>query len=268
MSFKTNIFKSHTVRQLAGASIGMIVAGGLYVGFEQLGNLKLAGMLVQPNTTISENADQIATSHTEVDQDTARRLGQHAQAVADQMKQYAAVVQPVVPATQLEQHTQERLVARQQQLSQFDTSQTVHAAAPVYAGNSGQPVDQLTRLAQRAEANRQLRESTLAANIAAKTAPAPVDLAELVKAVKENPALAAAPSSAAAVTTVASADQPAMHSGAPLMEKPVVNPPKAKRLTSSGARENLLVILALAACAGMYLSDPLRRARMLALVTR
>ncbi len=265
MSFKTNILQSHTFRQLAGASIGMLVAGVLYVGFEQIGSMKLGAMLVQPNTTVSENADKVATAHETIDDDTARRLGQRAQAVSDQMKQYTAMVQPQVATTELQQHTQARLSQRQQQLSTFATNQAAHAAAPVYAGNSDGPVDQLTRLAQRAEQARQLREETLAANVAAKTPAAPLDLAALVKSVKENPVIASSASSAPE-TIVAVAEKETLHSGAPLASSSIVNPPK--RLTSSGAKENMLALMTLAGCIGMYLSDPLRRSRLLALVTR
>ncbi len=267
MSVKThmkNFWQSNTVRQLAGATAGMIVAGGLYVGFEQLGSMKLTGMLVEPNNVnITENAGEVSTAHENVDEDTARRLGQRAQQVADQMKQLAAVTQPEAAGTPVEQRTQQRLAARQSQMEQFKQA---HAAAPTYAGNSGAPVDQRERLAQRAEQNRQLREAAETAAIA-EAAPKSVDLEAIRQLVKTNPALApSVPADAAVVAAVE--DAGTLHSGAPLMQQTVVTPPKAKTLASSGSRENLLIVLTLAGALGMYLSDPVRRARFVALVTR
>jgi hypothetical protein len=278
MSIKTNIqafTKSHTVRQLAGASVGMLVAGGLYVGFEQLGSMNLAGMLVQPGVTVSENAGEVSTARKDLDEDTARRLETRAQQVADQMKQYAAMTQPKVAGTPLEQRVQQRLSDRQEQMAQF-TGQNTHAAAPeTYAGNPVGPVDQRERLALRAEQAAGLREAAAAraeADAQAKT----LDFSAIVKAVQQNAALSSsAPalaeiqwsSSASSVpVTVAASNEAPLHGGAPLQQ--AVNPPKAKTLTSSGARENLLVLLTLAGAMGMYLSDPMRRARLMAVVSK
>jgi hypothetical protein len=260
MSIKTNIsafWKSGTVRQLVGATAGMAIAGGLYVGFEQLGSMQLTGMLVQPGATVSENADQVTTAHKEVDEDTQRRLEQRAQTVADQMKQYANTVQPT-PASKAEitVHAAQRLAQRQEQLAAFTGQQTQHAAAPTYPGNTSvAPVSQIERLAQRAENARKLREQTESSVRAEMDGPAPVDLAALAEGAQASSAQLQQHAPTAQVHAAATDDT--MHEGAQLVpDEPM---PKAKRLTNSGAREQLLVILTLAGCAGMALADPARR---------
>lgn len=260
MSIKTNIlniWKSGTVRQLVGATAGMAIAGGLYVGFEQLGSMQLTGMLVQPGTTVSENADQVTTAHKEVDEDTQRRLEQRAQTVADQMKQYANTVQPTpVSKAELTVHAAQRQAQRQEQLAAFAGQQAQHAAAPTYPGNTSvAPVSQIERLAQRAENARKLREQTESSARAEMDGPAPVDLAALADAARSSSVQSQEQTPAAQAH--AAATDANMHEGAQLVrDEPM---PKAKRLTNSGAREQLLLVLTLAGCAGMALADPTRR---------
>jgi hypothetical protein len=221
-------------------------------------------MLVQPNANISENAGEVATSHTEVDEDTERRLGQRAQTVADRLKQYTELVTPTAATTPIAEHTQTRLTQRQQQMAQFTTQQT-HAAAPTYpAANADTPVlDQRERIALRVKANQALRDETADANVASSLAaknPTSVDLTSLVQAVEKNAAI-----TDELTGTHAAAPEEKLHSGAPLADA-VPAPPKAKRLTSSGAKENFMLLMALAACAGAALSNPLRRQRLIALL--
>lgn len=259
MSIKTNIstfWKSSTVRQLVGATAGMAIAGGLYVGFEQLGSMQLTGMLVEPGTTVSENADKVSTAHKELDEDTQRRLEQRARTVSEQMQQYANTVQPTpVSQAEITVRTAQRLAQRQEQLAAFSGQQAQHAAAPTYPGNTSvAPVSQIERLAQRAENARKLREQT-EASARAEASQEPLDLAKVIADVSQNlPAVTAEPQ---ALHAAASQETAPLHPGAQLL--PPEPKPRAKQLTSSGSREQMLLVLALAGCIGMIFSDPARR---------
>jgi hypothetical protein len=122
MSFK--LPQSHTLRQIIGAAGGMAVAAVVYTGFQAMSSVQLnRAMLVDLNPTVSENAGEVVVNDKNIDADTLKRLQSRAQQVAKQQQEAydnpPAETETVEPATEIEQHAQERLDARKTMLAQL-----------------------------------------------------------------------------------------------------------------------------------------------------
>lgn len=70
------------VRQLLGAVGGMLAAGALYVAIQQLSSVSLSQALLISPTNVSQNAQRVRVNDKNVDDETLRRIAQHAQSVA------------------------------------------------------------------------------------------------------------------------------------------------------------------------------------------
>lgn len=95
----SRFLKSHAVRQLLGASTGMLVAGLIYVGMQQVSTLQLnQAMLVSPST-VSEKAGQVRVNDKNVNDATLRLIARRAQAVAAQLNPAPQTVATEAPVT-------------------------------------------------------------------------------------------------------------------------------------------------------------------------
>ncbi len=124
--------QSHTLRQVIGAVGGMAIAAVVYTGFQALSTVQLnRAMLVDLNPTVSENAGVVSVNNKNIDDDTLKRLQSRAQQVAKQQQEAydnpPAEPETAEPATEIEQHAQERLDARKNMLTQL--SATTHVVA-------------------------------------------------------------------------------------------------------------------------------------------
>ena len=94
----TNIFKSHTAKQLLGAGAGMAIAALVYVGVDQVSTLNIKGLLVSTKTvTVTPDMNINANN---VDNSTLRRIAQRAQTVATTLENEAKQTQPETPVTE------------------------------------------------------------------------------------------------------------------------------------------------------------------------
>ena len=202
----SRFLKSHAVRQLLGASTGMLVAGLIYVGMQQVSTLQLnQAMLVSPNT-VSEKAGQVRVNDKNVNDATLRLIARRAQAVAAQINPAPQTVATEAPVTgnAADRHDRRVRIAELRDLA---------AKAQVFAPTPPEHITTVEdRLAQRTE---RVMGDTMHAGAAIPYAVAPTN----------DPA---ASDNVVAMTQTPSSDQTHMRSG---------------KLPNSGLGLNLLLLL-------------------------
>lgn len=168
----THILKSNTGKQVVGAVLGMGVAGLIYVMVEQASDMNIKGLLVSTDS-ITENAGNVATNSTNVDESTLRRLATRAQSVAQGLEQEKA---DEASPPQAETPITERAAQRGEQRRFESSVASAYASAPTYDVNPNNPITEEQRLAIRTA-----RVSYVPASAAARPfytatyAPAPTD---------------------------------------------------------------------------------------------
>lgn len=128
----TNIFKSHTMKQLAGALGGMAAAAVLYISLQNISNLNIQGLLVQPGV-ISDSPNQIRVNDKNIDDETLRRLAGRAQTVTKALEESA---KPVVAENPVVARAEER---REERQLVSDRAEAI-ASAPVYQMNPNRTI--------------------------------------------------------------------------------------------------------------------------------
>lgn len=221
MDFNTNILKSNTAKQIAGALAGMGIAALLYFAVDQASYLNIKGLLVSTNT-VSKNAGQVNVNDVNTDPSTLRQLAARAATVAGQMQSSAsAASSSQIAETPLSDNVADR---RAKRIFQHEVA-SAFSSAPTYAGdpNLVMPVEQ--RVA--------IRAARIANLPAPAFAPQPLGVGEG----SSSSAMAAVTPPVTVMTQAPAAPVDVRHTAA-------VNGHSGK-LPSSGLGLNLLVLLSL-----------------------
>ena len=95
----TNTPTSHTVKQILGAGAGMLIATVVYLGFDQISDLQLKGLLVSTET-ISPSTEISVNSRT-ADEATLRRIQTRAETVTRNLEASKNPAQAETPLTNI-----------------------------------------------------------------------------------------------------------------------------------------------------------------------
>ncbi len=137
----TNIFKTHTAKQLLGAGAGMAIATLVYIGVDQVSNVNIKGLLVSTET-VSGTTD-LNINAKNVNDATLRRIAGRAQTVATTLQHSLEPTQAETPLTNFASSRRDERIVE-------DQLAALAATAKTYSNDPNVVMSEEDRLAIRA----------------------------------------------------------------------------------------------------------------------